>query len=438
MIPRIENPFLSNFAQRGQDLRKGFANRFGGGFVGVSDISQTFQNDAGDMINKVVETDTKTINNLINNSLSDRIQEEIRQDLPTYTRSNQSIAETQMSPEQAQQMFSSMIQDQETTKKEISPASPEEYGMRNAAAALKTTEDATVNAVQNTTFDPKKLQAILDAARNASGFTGLTSGLSPLMFQTRNDAFQLPDKPPVQIEPPAPKPEPQINQKFDDLIGDVIGKNTKTPEDYQLSKMNVTYTKVTPQPDEETLDSVIVSATKEKKQQPRVYEPEPQPEPEPRPTEPSRPQVQPQQNEAEGDEDPFSKFKRLYTEFYGGDVGQVKALLSGRERKFTADDYKPQSLYSLDYDDKKRKIVKDTSEIIKAQASKFEMRDFAQMVNDNNVQNMNQQPMIINNNNTIVTPATEEASTGRVFNDDNTFNRQSSADSQHPNYSGSR
>ena len=47
-------------------------------------------------------------------------------------------------------------------------------------------------------------------------------------------------------------------------------------------------------------------------------------------------------------------------------------------------------------------------------------------------------PTIINNSRTIVAKAPEDSKTGRVFSDDNTFNRLSAADSNHPQYYGFR
>ena len=69
---------MSNFTQRGESLRNSFAERFGGGaFVGTSKIAETFKDDTGDMVNKVVETDTKTINNMIASALADKVKEEL-------------------------------------------------------------------------------------------------------------------------------------------------------------------------------------------------------------------------------------------------------------------------------------------------------------------------------------------------------------------------
>lgn len=448
----IPNRPMSDFAMRGEDIRNGFAKRFGGGFPfpGSSSISETFRNDTGDMVKKVVETDTKTINDLINNTLSERIQEDVKQDIPTYTRPNVTMAETQMSTDQAEQLFSSMIQDQESAKRYVSPAISEDSGFKNAAAALKTTEDATVNTIQNTGFDPARIQSILDAARNASGFTGLTGGISPLMLQTREDVIPLqepqiaaPQPPPM----PTPMPEPNISQQFDNLVGDVFGKPENVPEDYQLSKMDVTYTKVTPQPEEETLDSVIVSATKEEEKiQPdetldSIDVSGTKDDSEPPMQEPRQPEVGAPMEQSdyrdEGPENPWEKFKRLYSEFYGADYGQVKSLISGKERKVTQEDLKPDKLYRINYGAAESKIVKDTNEIIRAQANKNDLRDFTTAMTDSQ-QNMNKQPIIVNNNNTVLGSNMQEPSTGRVFTDDNTFNRLSAFDAQHPQYSGFR
>jgi hypothetical protein len=48
------------------------------------------------------------------------------------------------------------------------------------------------------------------------------------------------------------------------------------------------------------------------------------------------------------------------------------------------------------------------------------------------------QPIVINNSKTITTRPQGDSRTGKVFTDDNTFNRLSMADSNHPQYTGFR
>jgi len=92
---------MSSFTQRGENLRNSFAERFGGGgFVGTSKVAETFKDDAGDMVNKVVETDTKTINNMIASALADKVKEEVKKEEPTYTKPNQTTVNTEMSNDQ--------------------------------------------------------------------------------------------------------------------------------------------------------------------------------------------------------------------------------------------------------------------------------------------------------------------------------------------------
>lgn len=473
MTPKKEDVFLNKFAQRGQDLRNEFANRYGRGFVGSYDISQTFRNDAGDMIKKVVETETKSINDRINESLSEQIQDEIQKTDSSVTRYDQKKAETLMSQEQTQQLLSRMIKDQDTAKKMISPASKDETAMRNVAAALKTTENATIETLVNNpapqqsdqttesatvekyvnkpapqqsvpVFDSTKLQSILDAARNASGFTGLTSGVSPAMFKTRDDV-ELPKTPspkrddvelPKTPPPKAPPSKPTIDYNFNELIDQVIGKNTKAPEEYDLSKLNVTYTKVTPATDEQKFESVIVSGSKEDPEQ-KKQEPDPEPK--------SDPKSAVERENSEKIMNPFEIFRRLYAQFYGVDYDEVEKLEAQKKStpgkststipEKTSTSVKTNQ-YSLNYNDIQRKATKDVADIIDAQSQKLdmrpEMRDY-NMVDKNVDQSMDKRSTVVNNN-TYVTPANEERSTGRVFNNDNTFSRQSLADSQHPNY----
>ena len=78
-VPNIER-LRSNFADRGDFYQNDFSSRFGGGpfrnpfgspfassygasFPSAATIGNTFRDDAGDMVKKVVSSDTKSINN---------------------------------------------------------------------------------------------------------------------------------------------------------------------------------------------------------------------------------------------------------------------------------------------------------------------------------------------------------------------------------------
>jgi hypothetical protein len=82
-------------------------------------------------------------------------------------------------------------------------------------------------------------------------------------------------------------------------------------------------------------------------------------------------------------------------------------------------------------------MTSDTEEILRGVSEKEEL-----LANNNN-DDMSKvkeiiAPLILNNNKTITARDMGESRTGRVFSDDNTFNRLSSADSNHPQYTGFR
>ncbi len=67
MIDRSE--FMSPFAKKGDQLKNGFAKRFGGGTFASADLVDMFKPDASQMMKDAVGTDTKMNNDMISSAI---------------------------------------------------------------------------------------------------------------------------------------------------------------------------------------------------------------------------------------------------------------------------------------------------------------------------------------------------------------------------------
>lgn len=461
-VPNI-NALRSNFAMRGDFLRNDFASRYGGGsfippieqpepipafsgIAGAAQASQMFRSDTGEMVKKVVKTDTKNLNNQIASKLNEKIQDEVDTPQSSYSRPNENVVSQTMAPEQLQDFVSKMQSFGSPFTQNIASRIPsarltEDVSVKNAAAALRTTEDETLNQIQNPiTFDPKVLQSL---AQNTPAPT------------------------------PAPQPavtqeaKPAISQQFTNMISDVVGKKEDAPKDYKVSKMDVTYTKVEPPEDDyEEIESVDVTGRVVDKEAPK------------KPAEaPAR-----QQSINYNTDDPWERFKMLYLDFYGGgDGAELYRNLKEKELGITTpteraaqqpeapgavdneDDYediesvdvtgklsdqpiaRPMSNVTeeppvtrtttpvTEYQDTSE-LMRDTNEILRAKDEKDQLTDMTNLIDmmKEQVQVEPQPPVIINNNRTISATPQSEPKTERVFSDDSTFNRLSMADSNFP------
>ena len=446
----------SDFEMRGEALRGGFAKRYGGGFVGSSEIAETFSDDAGDMVKKVVTTDTKTINDMIASSLSEKIKEEAEQEKEAVSYGREDVvADAQMSPDQVEQLFSDMMADQETAKKAVSSTLTEDSPVKNIAAALQTTEDATITGIDGFGIDPQVIQALIDS-------------------QQITTPESVTDSSPVTTS---------VSDQFSDLVDQVFSDKPDVPEDYKLSKVNVTYTKVEPEPeeDEEEIDSIDVTgklvddlakAAEDKQDEleeeiesidvrgrlrdeeeiedidvegrlrdedeiedidveGRLREEEEEPTPRMR---------RDDYEEEDTLMNPWEKFKRLYADFYTG--GRGKEVLRSFNRREAAGEFDTEDpteaiqMAVKEYEDLSS-MGKDTNEILRAKDEKDQMTMYTDMMRNDEV-DKSKAPIIVNSNRTIMAKADDASKTERVFSDDNTFNRLSIYDSNHPQYTGYR
>lgn len=440
-IPNIER-LRSSFAMRGDAYKTDFATRYGGGFVGSSTVARSFRDDAGEMVKKVVQNDSKKINNSISSSLNQKIQDEIKREptFQTYGRPAEDVYNATVSPDQIQEYLDNLQKEQESAKRTITPNFTDDSSIKNVAAALQTTGDGAMNNLQGFSFNPASLQNLINLSKTYTG-TGMATPVTP--------TYQPPMMSPVpdfysglNFETPTTEPS-NVGQNFGDLIGDIFGNKENVPEDYRLSKMNVTYTKVDPEPedddyeeiesvdvtgslegeDDEEIDSVDVTGAAEERRQSR----------------------QPSMEYAEEDDgyygsnDPWERFKKLYLDFYAGD--QSSSMLrefnrreaSGEFGYSMGDSESPNMKISENFDSTSD-MNRDTNDILRAKTEKDQLNAFNDMLRTNQEEKP-AAPIVINNtNNTIATKSQNEPKTERVFSDDSTFNRLSMADSNHPHY----
>ena len=527
---------ISSFTKKGEDLRNSFAERFGGGgFAGTSKVAETFKNDTGDMVNKVVETDTKTINDMISSALADKVKEEVKKEEPTYTRKNETVVDAEMSPNQLEDFLSKMLQNEETVRKASTGVKlAEDSGIKNAAAALQTTQNVMMEGLDFSNLNPDIMQSIIDSNKDLQKVEVTTKDYTPEITQTTEPTQILStqiEEPAIestmtpatmdlsnldgigqidpavlaalvaaqtQTEEPSKEVEPtppNVSEKFSNLVDTVFDTNQETPESYKLSSIKATYTKVekkdgAEQPTPTTLDneeldsidvvgSVVDDLADEDLASIDVIGEEDVPEE----TLSSIDVIGEEDMEDEdlgsidvvgeedmedeylksidvvGEEDditpdkeeqetysfgdnPWERFKELYLDFYTG--GQGAEALKDFNQRTVAGEFPElagtfQSSKGSTYKEYQSvsPVFQKTNDILRMNGEKSQMDDM--MTSMRSVaDNKTATPTIINNSRTIVAKAPEDSKTGRVFSDDNTFNRLSAADSNHPQYYGFR
>lgn len=462
-VPNIDR-LRSNFAMRGDFLRNDFSSRYGGGgfgagfpgagissaaFAGAAQAASMFRSDAGDMVKKVVKTDTKTINDQISSTLNERIQEEIQKEEPSYTRPNERVASQEMTPDQIQEFISRIQmgeQREDVISRTMNTRLDEDASMKNVAAALQTTENEALNQIQIPI---------------------------PINF--------TPTTPAPQPTPPPP-PKPVVSQQFTNMVGDIFGKKDDAPEGYKMSKMDVTYTKVAAPEDEmEDIDSVDVTG--------RVVDQK-------RGTTQVKPSPTEQMAMNFNADDPWERFKMLYLDFYGAGPGSAltREPRQGAAPEPVMDEEEFEDIESVDVTGKVRTepeeyediesidvvgkvserptviepqpemrpavepqpeireyvqpqpavsefitpsdMMRDARDILSARDEREQMTDMTNLIDlmRTQVQIEPQPPVVINNNRTVTATPMSMPRTERIFSDDNTFNRLSLADSSHPSY----
>lgn len=423
---------LNDFAKRGESLKNGFAQRYGGGnpgFAGTSQIAESFRDDAGDMVKKVVETDTKSINDMISSALADKVKEEVKVDEPsTYTKPNETVATANMSPGELEDFISNMTKNEENAKKASAENLTDDSGIKNVAAALQTTQDGTLFGLDGFGLDPNVLASILEAQKNA----------------TATEA--APDN-------PAPLTPPGVSDKFSDLVDTAFGKTQDNPESYKLSSLKATYTKVTDENKQnvplgdlsnEDIDSIDVIGELADLANEDIGSIDVIGNPEDDLSQEDLSSIDvigeenlaPEEDSYDFGDNPWERFKQLYLDFYTGGRG-AEALKDFNKRTLAgefdglAENLSP-NRSAMEYDNISP-MSRNTDDILRMNREKDQMDTISTMMEDNTA-DKKMAPTVINNNRTIVARSPEDSKTKRVFTDDNTFNRLSMADSNHPQY----
>ena len=444
-VPNIER-LRSNFADRGDFYQNSFSSRFGGSPFGspfgasipsAATVGNTFRDNTGEMVKKVVKNDTKKINNAIAESLNKRVQDEISNPEPTYTKPNEVSADAMMSMDQAQEFISKIQADQETAKRINTTSLTEDSGIKNVAAALQTTEDSTLDGLGQFGLDSStKMGAGYNQPITETDTTPDTAQI-PAVSQEFTETDTTSDT--AQI--------PAVSQEFNDVVSEMFDNQDAAPEDYKLSKLNVTYTKVSPELDEddlEELESVDVRGTltgdeDDLEELESVDVRGTLTGDEDDLEELDSVDVSGYREGRDDYGDPWERFKALYANFYGGErAGEV---LSEYNRRDAAEDFSsitsPKNLNLRKESDTLSPMSQDANMILNAKREKDQLMGITDMMKTAK-EDKPSQPIVINNSKTITTRPQGDSKTGKVFTDDNTFNRLSMADSNHPQYTGFR
>ena len=445
---------MSNFQKRGDDLKNGFASRFGGGmslggFSPATQIAQTFGSnvDIGEMIKKVVTTDTKNISTGIASALDNKAGGDGESEKTTMPEDealkfinqvSKNEDKKQDTPEAVKLSANRFLGGDFSEENLYTPRPPEltpDPTIAGGAAALQTTSNATMSALQGVQI-PEALRALMDTQRMAN-----LQQFRPNVPE--EPTIEPPPIPPTLVEEPEPTPPPipekedKVSGQFQDVVGKIFGKESDdVPDDYKLSELNVTYKKVQPTEPDEELDSVDVTATvAQQKEEPTATEvPE-----EPGPTVDQRTPSYYEDDE-EDSNDPWERFKRMYESFYSPDTNKsaysaaVKSFAGSKDMTSQQQVQLGQKQAVSRVEDYKSDLMSNTDQILRAKAEKDNLRDFTNMAADRTKEITTQQPLILNRTNTVIAKDPGGSRTSRVFTDDNTFSRLSSNDAQHPQY----
>jgi hypothetical protein len=474
----------SNFADRGDFYQNDFSSRFGGGpfrnpfgspfgspfgasFPSAATIGNTFRDDAGDMVKKVVSSDTKSINNSIAGSLNQRIQDQIEKSEPTYTKPGDVTADAIMSMDQAEEFISKLQEDQESAKRINTTRLTEDSGIKNVAAALQTTEDSTLAGLGQFGLDSSTLETLRNLNLTGLDFSGVGMGAGYTPIEINQPSVGMgAGYTPIEINQPISETDttsdtaqiPAVSQEFNDVVSEMFDNQDAAPEDYKLSKLNVTYTKVSPELDEddlEEIESIDVSGTLAGARDEEDLDELESIDVRGRLAGDEDEEIDSVDvsgyREEDGEEqgpdlrrdeygnDPWERFKALYADFYGG--GRAGEVLSEYNRREEAGDFSsitsPKNLSLRKESDTLSPMSQDANMILNAKREKDQLMAITDMMKTTQ-EDKPSQPIVINNSKTITTRPQGDSRTGKVFTDDNTFNRLSMADSNHPQYTGFR
>jgi len=441
---------FSSFAARGAEPSFRFSQRFGG-FQGSLDVARQFGGEPDDAIRRAVP-DFRSFANKLNRRDDEPIEPTTN---PTFT--SNSFAELETKSEPTTSTVPQDFLDNLTASKSYIERTESDDGLLNAAATLRSTEDTAATLAQNPSFSPAQIQAILDRARNASGFTRITSGLrqpnldrsliAPFLGQEIIERIDdgersiITEPQPTLLPEPVPAPEPAL-----------LPEPVPAPEPVALPQPFIPFVPpapaVRPEPtftrasrrssmdDEEEIESIDVIGRRNAGGDEEIE---------------SIDIIGKGRRGVGGDgqiesidvqgsrlydrpDNPYERFKALYADFYTGgrgaetlkefnrleDSGEIDKIALNSKR------LRPVSDENL--------MRSDTNAIINAKNEKDSLINETPFYERNS--DMGRGTTVINNNSTqMLAPNSSDGSkTSRVFSDDSTFNRHAAADLFHPNY----
>jgi len=429
MIDRSE--FMSPFAKKGDQLKNGFAKRFGGGTFASADLVDMFKPDASQMMKDAVGTDTKMINDMISSAIDERLGEmPEKAEEPTYSKQD-----IQFDPSQMPQSFSNLEDIQEAMRKTFNSGA-QDPTMQNAAAALSTTDTGILAGLEGIAQEEPVLEQ-----------TQVEPFVQPIIDSlVEQDFVQTPTD---DTEQPTPS---YINDKFnetldniydeieeikvvgktqDDTLDDiydeiegitVIGKTQDENID-DLSE-EIESIDVEGLTDEEDIEDILVNGKREEESYCKKVSQDVK-------------ELKEETLDEKESDNPWERFKRLYADFYGGDsAGEILKQVKMREDAYDAS-LEESSAADLD-ESSMNPMTSDTQQILNAKKEKDDLDAFSEMLDDyksSTEEKKSSAPIVINSNRTITAKAAD-SKTERVFSNENTFNRLAGADSNHPQYMG--
>ena len=418
--------FESPFAMKGDELRNGFAKRFGGGYVGASDIMSSFKMNTEDIVKNIIGSDTKDINNMISSAINDKIGEATQEPASTYAKSSDTTDTTNAPGLSAPFNLDNL---QEAIQKTYNSGA-QDPTIQNAAAALSTTDSGVINGLDGLTYNPDLMNfdpanlGFTPAVATTIPDTLFPEGYLEQLQQQPIEPSVLPtiDQPAIQEPPPTVKDvgaTSAINQQFNDTLDDmfdeiediqVMGQTQSDAIDDMADEIESISVNGSTLSDE--IEDISVEGKTDQKSLRKVEK-----------------NVEQLTEDSEDDSnDPWEKFKALYADFYGGkNAGAILREVKARENGYDTSDLEPTPLNGMS---------SDTRDIINAKKEKDDLRASSKNKNQKQMSKSDRTAPIIINNNKAITAKTSDNKTGRVFSDESTFNRLSTADSNHPQYMG--
>jgi hypothetical protein len=419
MIKLSRSEYETPFGLRGEELKNGFAKRFGGGFISTSDLIESFKPDTDKMMKSAVSTDTKMINEIISSALDERLGETPQSvEEPTYSKPEASSYETTQMP------FSfSNFEDLQEAMRRTFNSGAQDPAMQNAAAALSTTDTGTLagldfNVDEEQLLSPEQQESIVEPIVNT--LTEQPSYINEKFNETLDSIYDEIE----EIKVVGKTQDETLDDIFDEIEDiNVIGK--RQDDNIDSISEEIDSIDVDGLTDEEDIEDILVEGRQKDESYCKKV------------SQDVKQLKEETINERESD-DPWERFKRLYADFYGGEnAGDILREVKSRENMY--DSGSREYGNSADLEESSMNSMRmDTKDILNAKKEKDDLDAFSEMFDDfkqSSEENKNSTPVIINNNRTITTRS-NDSKTAKVFGDENTFNRLSIADSNHPQYMG--